>query len=223
MTGWNVTASFEFGLRRPLFQPGEKVEIGRLLRVPDLLDLADADAAELRQHMLHRTRRHADAKRARAELQERPTLRRGHIVHEKREIVADLRLVAGLELVDHLMQQRQPVQDRALRIARPDMRDRFRHFAHIVVGQRQQDRIDALGHEVAHERALEQLEGERARDHAHREAAIGIGRAAQIIRQDCGFVVIGMGVVKPVEEGCKGLHDANLASAARSVKARRVT
>ena len=139
---------------------------------------------------------------------------RAHIVEEEREIFADLRLVAGLELVDHLMQRRQPVQDRTVRIARPDMRDRFRHFAHIVVGQRQQDRIDALGHEVAHERALEQLEGERARDDAHREAAIGIGRAAQIIRQNCGFVVIGMGVVKPVEEGCKGLHAVNLASAA---------
>ena len=67
-------------LRPPVFQPGEQVEIGRLLRVPDLFDFADAYAAEIREHMLHRTRRHADAKRARAELQESPALRRGHIV-----------------------------------------------------------------------------------------------------------------------------------------------
>ena len=221
MTGWNVTASLRVGLRPALFQPGEKIEIGGLLRVPDLLDLADAHAAEIREHMLHRARRHADAKRARAKLQERPTLGGGHIVEEKREILADLRLVARLELVDDLVQRRQSVQDHAVRVARPDMRDRLRHFAHIVVGQRQQDRIDALGHEVAHERALEQLESERARDDAHREAAIRVGRAAQVVRQDRGFVEIGVGVVKPVEKGGEGLHARNVGNSSAQKKRKR--
>ena len=49
------------GLGAAAFEPGEEVEIGRRLRVPDLFDLANAHAAELGQHMLHRVRGHADA------------------------------------------------------------------------------------------------------------------------------------------------------------------
>ncbi len=218
MTGWNVTASFEFGLGPAVFQPGKQVEIRGLLRVPDLLDLPDAHAAEISEHVLHRASRHADAKRARAKLQERPPLGRGHVVKKQGEILADLRLVAGLKLVNDLVQRRQPVQDQAVRIAPPDMRDRLRHFAHIVVGQLQQDRIDALSHEVAHERALEQLERERARDDADREAAIRVGRTAQIIRQDRGFVVIGVCVVKPVEKSGKGVHVKNVGNSSAQKK-----
>ena len=205
-------------LRPALFQPGEKVEIRGLLRMPNLLDLTDAHAAEIREHVLHRAGRHAYAKRARAKLQERPPLRRGHIIEEKREILADSRLVARLELVDDLMQWRKPVQDQAVRVAPPDMRDRLRHFAHIIVGQRQQDRINTLGHEIAHEGALEQLEIDGARDDAHRETSIRIGRAAQVIREDRGFIEIGMGVIKPVEKRGEGLHVRNVGNSSAQKK-----
>ena len=119
-------------------------------------------------------------------------------------------LIARLELVDDLVQRRHAVQDRPSRVARPDMRDRLGHLAHIVVGHRQQHRVHALRNQVADQRALEQLEGERARDHAHREAPVRVRRAAQVIGQDRRLGAGGVCVVEPVEKGGEGLHARNV-------------
>ena len=108
------------------------------------------------------------------------------------------------------MQRRNAIQESPLAGARPHMRDRLGHLAHIVVGHRQQHRVRALCHEVADQRALEQLEGERARDHAHREAPVRVRRAAQVIGQDRRLGAGGVGVVQPVEKGGEGLHGGNV-------------
>ena len=73
----------------PAFEPSEQVEIGRLLRVPNLLDFAHAHAAVPRQHVLHRARRHADTQRLHAELEQRPALRRCHVIEQQRQVFAD--------------------------------------------------------------------------------------------------------------------------------------
>ena len=120
------------------------------------------------------------------------------------------RLIARLELVDDLVQRRNAVQDGRARIPRPDMRNRLGHLAHIVVGHRQQHRVHALRHQIAHQRALEQLEVQRARDRAHREAPVRVRRAAQVIGQDRRLGVVRVRVIEPVEKGGEGLHAGNV-------------
>ena len=131
------------------------------------------------------------------------------------------RLIARLELVDDLVQRRNAVQDGRARISRPDMRHRLRHVAHIIVGERQQHRVHALRHQIAHQRALERLEAERARDRAHREAPVRVRRAAQVIGQDRRLGVVGVRVIEAVEEGGEGLHAGNVIRIGPAQKARR--
>ena len=149
-------------------------------------------------------------KPAQAELEQRPALRRSHVVEQQRQVFADGRLIARLELVDDLVQRRNAVQDGRARISRPDMRHRLRHIAHIIVGERQQLRVHPLRHQIAHQRALERLEAQRAGDRADREAPVRVRRAAQVIGQDRRLGVVRVRVIEAVEEGGEGLHAGNV-------------
>ena len=65
---------------------------------------------------------------------------------------------------------------------RPHQRDGLRQIADVVVGQREQHRIGALGDQRADHARLGMLERQRAGERRERIAAIGIGHGAEIIR-----------------------------------------
>ena len=144
--------------------------------MPDLLDLADIDFAVVGENALEEARRDADAQGLRAEFEKRPALGRRGDIQEAGEIIADLRLGAFAELGDHLMERRQRGTLGGRRRRRPQMRDGLRHLAHIVIGHDEESGIDPLRHQIAHQRALEQLEAQLAGNRRHRPAAVGIGR-----------------------------------------------
>jgi hypothetical protein len=187
-------------------QPGEQRLIGRGEGMPDLFHLVHVNPAIIGEDLLQEPRRHADAQRRGAQLQERPTLRRGHVVEQQGEIGADTGLVAAVELLDHLGQRRQAVEARRGGIGRPEMGHRFGGFPDIVVGKLEQNRIDARHDEIAHQRALEQLETQRAGDGGHGPAAVRVWRRLQILLYDGGLGQIAVGVIKAVEKRRECLH-----------------
>ena len=79
-------------------------------------------------------------------------------------------------------------------VARPDMRHRLQQLAHIIAAKREEHGVHALRSQaIAHQRPLEQAEGERTRNRAlRRSPRSGSGVRAQVIGQDRGLGIAGL-------------------------------
>ena len=93
-----------------------------------------------------------------------------------------------------------------MRRHRPHQRDGFGEIADIIVGQREQHRIGALGDQAADQARFGVREAQRAGERGQRPAALGIGRRAEIIRHQPQLVVAAGLVGEAVEKFGEAVH-----------------
>ena len=190
------------------FHPGEQRRVGRREPVPDKLHLVRLFCAQRRNRGFGKPRRDADAQRAGDELEQRPA--RGLV--ERIEPGGKLRGQLGFA------ERRQCGDDmgegggvrRAARRGHawrgPHQRHRLRQVAHVIVGQREQHRLGALGDQRADDAGLGVAERERAGDRRERVAAIRIGRFAEIIRQQPQLGVAAGLIGEAIEQRGEAVH-----------------
>ena len=95
-----------------------------------------------------------------------------------------------------------------MRRPRPHQRHRLREIADVIIRQREQHRIGAVGDQVADQSRLGMLERQRAGQRRQRVAAIGICRLAKIRREQPQLVVAAGLVGEPVEQFGETVHGA---------------
>ena len=190
---------------RAAFQPGEQFLIGWRKAGPQNLNLVRLLVAERGGGGLGQPRRHADAQSAGHELEQRPAPGLVERIKPARQLRGKLRFAERRESFDHLGQRWDGV--RALRrIGRPHQRDGFGQVADIVVGEFEQHRIGALGDQRADDARLGVLERQRAGQRRERKSALGVRRAAQIIRDQPQLVVAAGLIGEAVEQFGELVH-----------------
>jgi hypothetical protein len=150
--------------------------------VPDLLDLADAAAAELRQGLLGEPGREADPEAAGDELEQRKPRRRVEAVEQRLDDLGCLAAGGCAEGVHHLAQGR--VVGRGVGADGPDQRDRLGEVADIVVGQREELGVGPLGDQGAQHGRLDPRQVEVAGDRGKRPAPVGVGHRSEVVAQE---------------------------------------
>ena len=137
-------------------------------------------AAELGDRLFGEPRRSADAQRARDELQKRPAAGFVQPVEKRGEDARQIDLASlrsGCATTSASDRRRA-----AARRSRPEQGDRLREIADEIIGEIEQDRIDALARSALWIRpGLAWRKDERAGQRRERKAAVGIGRGAEII------------------------------------------
>ena len=161
--------------------PCEQVDIGRRETVPDFLDRLDANVAQRGDRRLGETRGNADAQGAGEQLQQRPAAGLVEIVEKTRE---QRRRVALARRTQRIDDNRQRGRGRSVVMARgingPHQRDGLGEIADEIIRKREKLGIDALGDQRAHRSRANAGDRQRARHGGEREAAIWIGRFAEI-------------------------------------------
>ena len=89
---------------------------------------------------------------------------------------------------------------------RPDQRDGLAQVADIVVRKPEQVGIDLARHHVAQHRRLDVLEGQRPGEDGEGKAAVGVGRAAEILGQRLDLAVARGGQRQEFEQLREGLQ-----------------
>ncbi len=155
-------------------------------------------------------RRHADAQCAGHELEQRPTPGFVEPVEPRGEPGRQLRLAERGQGGDDLRQRRDRGRLRAgiLGRRRPHQRHRLGEVADIVVGQREQHGIGALGDQGADQAGLGVSERQRPGDGGQRVAALGIGRGAEIIGEQPQLGIAAGLIGEAVEQGREAVHEA---------------
>ena len=171
----------DFGARSGAVEPGEQPGVRDFQPVPDLFDLGEVPAAIGCQRRLGQPRRHTDPQSACGELDHGPALGRARQVQQRGNMACKRAFWQGFDVVDERSQTRQLAVGIAVR-CRPDQRDGFGHVADIIVGHQEQIRIDPLHGQLPQRACLEIGEAEITRDGRQRDAAIRIGRGAEIGR-----------------------------------------
>ena len=154
------------------FEPGEEIVVGRLQPVPDLLDRIELDAGPLRQGGLGQPRGDADAQSAGHQLDQREAPIGVERVEPARDQRRQLRLRRRLHRVHHLGEAGGRRVHPLAR--RPDQRHRLGEVADVVVAEREQHRVGARRHQVAHHRRLGGAQGQLAGQGGQADAAVGI-------------------------------------------------
>ncbi len=152
------------------FEPGEQLAIGRREPRPDQLDLLRVLAAERGDRGLGEPRRDADAQAAGDELEQRPAAGLVERVEPARELRRQLRLAERGERLDARRREcrrglracRLPTARGMAQAVRPHQRDGLGEIADIIVGQREQHRIGALGDQAADQAGLGVRKDQRA-------------------------------------------------------------
>src|SRR5687767_9484396 len=91
----------------------------------------------------------------------------------------------------------------------PDERDGFAEVADIVVAHAKEDGIDLAGDDVAEDRGLHVLEGQRAREDSEGVAAVGVGRRREVMRERLDLAVARGRKGEELEELREVLHSAS--------------
>ncbi len=92
----------------------------------------------------------------------------------------------------------------------PDQRHRLGEITDEIAAHREELGIDSAFHHDANRGGLHRLEIDHAGQRRHRPAAIGIGRGAQIVRDQFELGMTRSGVDQPVEKLREGAHAARM-------------
>ena len=195
--------AFGAGPRPAVVEPGEQVGVGRRKRVPHLLDVGQLVAAHLRQRRLGETRRDADARRAADQLQQRPAPAHVEAVEEVADDGGDVVARGELQRRDDLGEARGGAAGPAVG---PQQRDRLGRVADVVARQLVEHRIDLVGHQLAERTPQRQARKQAVGERRQREAAVGIGRLAEILDQQPELAVARRRRRQAVEQVGELLH-----------------
>ena len=190
-------------------QPGEDVGVGRVLAVPDLLQLGDGHAAEVGRRLAGEAPREPDPQSAGEQLEQGPAAVGVEGVEPAFEDVGNLFALGGAQGLDHLGKVGLAVGAGPLG---PDQGDGLRQVANIVVGPAEEERIDPGLHRRADHRRLGGVEGKVAGQGRQRPAALGVGRLAQIVAHQGQLGVARAGQAEPVEQVGEGAHQSSSSS-----------
>ena len=176
----------DVGSLGPVVEPVEQLGVGHGDAVPDFLEVLHVLAAHIGEGGLGETGAEADAEGTGRELHQRPALVDRGAGEKRGDEGGELRLAGGVEQLDQLGERGQIF---LCAVVRPDQRDGFAEIADIVVAHAEQDRVDFAGDDVAEDRGLHVLEGQRAGEDGEGVAAIGVGRGGEILRQRLDLAV----------------------------------
>ncbi len=181
--------------------------------MPDVLDVIGAYAAfgaELGDRGLGETRRDADAQRAGDQLQKRPSAGLVERIEPTGEPARQVDLAALAQPLHDLGegQRREIIADLSRRglYTGPEQGDGLGEIADEIIGQFEQDRIDALIDQGADEAGLGVLKGQGAGQGGERIAAFGIGRRTEVIRHQPQLAEARMLEGEAVEEFGEAVH-----------------
>ncbi len=197
------------GTLGPPFQPGEQLGVGRLQRVPDLLDLGDLDDmtvghGDVGGRLLGQPGGETDPQLAGEQLQQGPA-RLGVLAGVQPAFQQGLGLVPvrAAQRVDHLRKVRLAVRPG---VPGPDQGDRLGQVADIVVGPPEQLRVDPRLHRLADHRRLGGVERQGAGQGRQRPAALRVRLAGQVVPHQPKLGVPGRSQREPVEQRGEGAH-----------------
>ncbi len=200
---------------RAALDPGEQIQIGRLLARPDQLDLVRILVAEGGDRGLRQPRRHADPQRPGHQLEQRPTAGLVERIEPARKLRRKLELAERGQRRHHLGQRRRlrvtPVGGFVAGQRRwPDQRHRLGEIADIVVGELEQHRVDPLGGERADDAGLGMGEAQRRGERRERPAALGVRGRAEIVGHQAELGVAAVLVGQAVEQRGEPVHALRL-------------
>ena len=188
-----------FGARAAPFQPGEQFEIGRRQSMPDLFDFIRRAVAQRRHGGFCQPRGNAHPQSAGDEFQQRPAPGLVERVEPAGDAPGQIELAAAQALDDIGQRQRRAGNVR-IGLSRPDQRRRFREVADIVVGQREQCRVDAFPDQGADHRRLGPGETKLAGQRGQRQSPVRVRRVSQIIDQQAQLAIAGRLEAETVEQ-----------------------
>ncbi len=173
--------------------------------MPNLFDLRLRHAAPLRKGLFGEAGGNADAQRAGHQFEQRPTAGPVERVEPAGQAPPRFGFGHGAHGFDDLRQSR-----RLRRFARlPHQRDGFGEIADKIVGQPKQDGVGALLDQGAQQTRLDLVQHQIAAQGGQRIAAVGIGRAVEIIDQQRQLSIARRLVEQVFEQFRKILHSAS--------------
>ena len=207
------------------FQPGEQIAIGRLQRVPHLLDLRDLHGVERDRRLaafwigrfadgggthhggggLGQTGGQPDPQPPGHQFEQGPPPLGLQRVEPALQQPGHFAATGGAQGVDDLSQLRLPV-GAVVGIARPDQGDGLRQVADIIVGPAEQHGIDPRLHRLADHRGLGGGEAQVSRERRQGPAPVGVRRGAQIVPQQDQFRVARSRQRQAIQQFGEGAH-----------------
>ena len=202
------------------FAPGEQVAIGRGQRVPDFLDIVDAEIERLRKAGLGQTRRYPDAHTPGGQFEQCVAAVGIHAVHKAGQQPG--RPGAGGKLqFGHHVAQRHVVRIICAHVFGPYQRDCLGGIADEIAAELEQFGIDALHRHVAHGGGLDGGKVKIAGQRCQRPAAVRVGRIAQIAGDQVDLAIARTGVDQAVDQRRKSPHQPSSSSSYPTIASAR--
>ena len=183
-------------------RPVEEGKVWRIDPVPDLLDRVDVEAEGLRQRRLGEPGGDSDPELPGRQLEQSVAAAGVEMVEHPRQRAGRLGAAQGLQPLDDGGDAQGPVVDLGGLVdpLRPEQGHRLGHVADIIPAHSEEDGIDPFLDDRPDRRRLDPGQVELAGQGRQRIAAVGIGRAAEIVADQLQLAVARAGVDEAVEE-----------------------